>query len=256
MTTVKMIDDLFCAFAPKSLSEEWDNDGVMLCGDLNAEVKMAIVCLDLTKSAVDYCINKGANLIITHHPYIFKPITHIDGDEYAILSKLINNNISILSYHTRLDTADGGVNDTLAKVLGLEDIKRLDEPYTQMARIGKFGARISPQSFAKHLIEKLDCKNIRASFADKDIQTVALVGGSGKDFLEDAYNCGADAFVTSEIPHHIYYAAKQMGISVYDCGHYYTENVVVKKIVQILKENFENLPCEEFDVGSPYVCIN
>ena len=63
-----------------------------------------------------------------------------------------------------------------------------------MARIGKFGARISPQSFAKHLIEKLDCKNIRASFADKDIQTVALVGGSGKDFLEDAYNCGADAF--------------------------------------------------------------
>ncbi len=256
MITVEMIDNILSEIAPKNLSEQWDNDGVMLCGNMKQQVKRAVACLDLTESAVDYCIGSGANVLITHHPYIFRPISNITGDEYRVLSKLINNNISVLSYHTRLDSADGGVNDTLAQKLGLCEIRKFDTAYTQMARMGTLPEKLSPEAFGRFLLEKLDCKNIRASYASKDIHTVALVGGSGKDFIKDAYLSGADAFVTSEVPHHIFYEAKQMGISVYDCGHYYTENVITQKIVQILKENFDKLQCECFDVGSPYVCIN
>ena len=122
MTTVRDIDNLFSKVSPKELSESWDNDGVMICSRPDKEVKKVLVALDATSDVIDYAEKGGFDLVVSHHPFIFKKLSRITGFEYKKLETLIKNDISVLSYHTRLDSAEGGVNDALAQTLLLSDI--------------------------------------------------------------------------------------------------------------------------------------
>lgn len=255
MTTVRDIDNLFSKVSPKELSESWDNDGVMICSRPNKEVKKVLVALDATSDVIDYAEKNGFDLVVSHHPFIFKKLSRITGFEYEKLETLIKNDISVLSYHTRLDSAEGGVNDALAQTLLLSDIHGFGGERNDFGRIGKLDNEMSGKEFALYLKEKLGC-DVRCAFNDsKVIKTVAVLGGAGKSFVYEAMMTGADAYVTSEISHDLFIDAKTHDFALYDCGHYYTENPVCDKIKNLLCENFTGLEVEIFDIKSPYVCF-
>lgn len=259
MTTIGKIDILFSTVAPKALSESWDNDGVMLCSDLEKPVKKALFALEVRKQTAEYARDNNFDLIVTHHPFIFKGISHITPENYGVLEILIKNGISVLSYHTRLDSAQGGVNDVLAQKLGLSEVRAFGGESGQIGRIGKVNGNdgLCTADFAKSVKQKLGCENIMVSCSEygKIIKTAAVVGGAGKDFIFEAKRAGADAFVTSEIPHHMFIAASEADFCVLDCGHYYTENPVAYMLENTLKQKFPEIITEVFDVKSPYFCV-
>ena len=121
---------------PEELREPWDNDGIMCCADSSVEVENVLITLDVTEEIVDYAIGRGFNLIISHHPLIFKPLGAITEDNNISrkIIKLINSNIAVFSFHTRADKAEGGVNDILAKALGLTGVIPFGEG--ELGRIG------------------------------------------------------------------------------------------------------------------------
>ena len=122
MTTVKEIDKYLTEISPKELSESWDNDGVMLCSSPEKKVRKVLVTLDATLDAINYAVEKGFDLVVTHHPFIFKKLSRITGFDYKKIELLVKNDLPVLSYHTRLDSAEGGVNDALAEAIGLCDV--------------------------------------------------------------------------------------------------------------------------------------
>ena len=253
MITVRDIDNYLTEISPKNLSESWDNDGVMICSRPDKEVKKVLVALDATSDVIDYAAKEGFDLIVSHHPFIFKKLSRITGFEYKNLETLIKNDISVLSYHTRLDSALGGVNDVLGERLSLCDIHGFGGERDDFGRIGTLSKEMSGEEFAFYLKEKLGC-DVRCAFNDgKKIKTVAVLGGSGKDFVYEAMMAGADAYVTSEIPHNLFIDAKVRDFALYDCGHYYTENPVCDKIKKFLADKFDGLETEIFDTKSPYV---
>ncbi len=254
MTTVRDIDNFISEISPKELSESWDNDGVMMCRTLDKKAEKILVALDATSAAIDYACKNNFDLVVTHHPFIFKKLSRITGFEYKNLEALIKNDVSVLSYHTRLDSAQGGVNDALANTLCLSDIRGFGGDRGDFGRIGKLPKEMTGEEFALYLKDKLGC-DVRCAFNDgKIIKSVAVLGGSGKDFVFEALMSGADAYVTSEIPHNLFIDAKVRDFALYDCGHYYTENPVCEKIKKLLCDNFEGLDVEIFDIKSPYIC--
>lgn len=256
MPTIKEIDKCLSQVAPRELSESWDNDGVMLCKNDESDVKKVLISLDITDSVIDYAVCRGFDLILTHHPFIFNPLSNIIGDRYSQIEKLIKANISVISYHTRMDSSDIGVNACVAELLELDDIESFGGESGKIGRVGNLKQEMSPEEFGQYLKGKLGCGTIRASLTDKKIRRCALVGGSGKSFLADAKNTGADAFVTSEGTHNTFMDAVSAGISFYDCGHYYTENPVCNRFKDILESSFnKNLIVEIYNTGSPYINI-
>ena len=119
MITVKEIDKVLSQAAPRTLSEEWDNDGVMLCENQNKPVKKVLVMLEVTPDGITAAEKGGYDLIVTHHPFIFRPFKRLTGGDYTNFKRLMQKDIAVLSYHTRFDSAIGGVNDTAAELLGL-----------------------------------------------------------------------------------------------------------------------------------------
>jgi len=254
MYTVGEVDKYLSEIAPSHLSESWDNDGVMICKSKDASADKILIALEATAAVIDYAVKNRFDLIVTHHPFIFRKLSRISGSDYENVEKLITNGISILSYHTRLDSAEGGVNDVLAKTLGLSGIVPFGGETGNIGRLGTLENSISAKKFALLLKDKLGC-DIRCAMAEKQIKTVAVVGGAGKDFIFEGICAGADAFVTSEVPHHLFIAANEGGFSLYDCGHYYTENPVCNELYNLMKSKFLNAEIEVMDVKCPYTCI-
>ena len=254
MVTVRNIDDFFNSFAPKELSESYDNDGIMLCENLDKRVSKVLCALEVTPELVSYACDNKFDLIVTHHPLIFNKLSRLDERYADTTLRLIKSGITVLSYHTRLDSANGGVNDCLANLVGLSDVHGFGGDSGVIGRVGSIEA-MSFEKFGKLLLSKLDCKNIRACDGGRRISKVALIGGAGKDFIFEAHLSGADAYVTSEIPHHLYAEAKRIGLSVFDCGHYYTENCIANQISALINKEFAEIETQVFDVGNSYTCI-
>ncbi len=258
MPKISDIDKVISLIAPKELSESWDNDGVMICKNYDENVKKVAVMLEIREKGVDFAVKNGVNLIVTHHPFIFNPLKSITDKDYAIIKKMMDNNISVISYHTRMDSAETGVNYCLAKLFELKDVKSFGGENGTLGRIGKLKKPMSEADFAEYIKKKLNCGTIRASLfknKNKKISKVAFVGGGGKSYYHDAYLAGADAYITSEITHNIYIDAKELGMCLFDCGHYYTENVICSRFREIITSNFDGLEVLTYDVKSPYVNI-
>ena len=255
MATVRQINALLDESAPQQLSEPWDNDGVMLCANLDKEVKKVLFALEVRQSTAQYAAKNGFDLIITHHPLIFKPLSRIVDTNYKLFEALIKNGISVLSYHTRFDKASGGMNDALAALLELTDVTPLGED--GLGRIGSLPSELSCAQLGLFAKEMLGCESVIMSRCDggKKIKRAAVVGGAGKDYIYEAAKSGADAFVSSEIPHHLLIEAEQLSLCVLDCGHYYTERIGAKRLEQIVADGFNDIHTELYDVKSPYTCI-
>lgn len=259
MITVKEIDEILSQTAPRTLSEEWDNDGVMLCENQHKPVNKVLVMLEVTPDGITAAENGGYDLIVTHHPFIFRPFKRLTGGDYTNFKRLMQKNIAVLSYHTRLDSASGGVNDTAADLLGLSDVVPFGGENGQCGRVGSLSEPLTPEAFAAVLKETFGSTSVRASLfktPGRKICRVAFVGGAGKSFFYDAYAAGADAFVTGEAAHNTFLDCKELDMCLFDLGHYFTENPVCERLKKLLSDAFgEELSVDTFDVQSPYISL-
>ncbi len=233
---LKSILDFLCEIAPTETALEFDNVG-LLVGDKNADITSCVIALDCTQKTVDTAIEKGAQLIITHHPVIFSPLKKVlKGD---VVYRLIENDISVISMHTNLDIAQKGVNAALLKVLELDNAKFINCEDGFIFPIAELKTELGADNFAKYVKEKLNT-SVKYS-GNNSVKRVAVCSGSGADFLFLAKENGADALVTSECKHHLFNAAAQMGVTLVDGGHFNTEDVVIEPLCKILKEKFAKI---------------
>lgn len=250
---LKEIDAFFDVWAPKTLSEPWDNDGIMLCPDTESSVKTVLVCLEVNDKVVREARACGASLIVTHHPLIFHPLPRIWKETYTTLRALIDGGIAVFSYHTRLDAAPGGVNDVLAEKLLLSEIRPFGGAHG-IGRVGKLPQPMTADRLIRHVRERLSTGPLRCAVPDpeKPIVTVAVVGGGGKEFLTEASRT-ADAYITADLSHNAFLDAQAYRLCAIDAGHYHTENPVTNEIARRLREAFPALEVRVSDVGCPFV---
>ena len=210
---------------PTELRCEWDNDGIMCTSDLNACVERVLISLDVTSDTVEYAVENGFDTIISHHPLVFKSQKSLTPSNFTQdkLIKLVKNDISVLSFHTRLDAAQGGVNDALANLLNLQNVTQ--DNTDSIGRIGFLSERHSLESFASKVKSALNAPFVLFS-GDKMVSKVYVVGGDGKDMIENAIENGCDTIVTGRASYNTAIDAKDIGINVVEAGHFYTEHPV------------------------------
>ncbi len=232
MVFAKQIETCLAQLAPKELAYSGDNVGLLI--DSKKEITRVLCALDITKDVVNEAIHKKCELIVSHHPVIFRPLYNVKAD--SVVYTLINSNISAVCMHTNFDAATGGVNDTLSELFKLENVETFGEG---LGRIGELEEELSAESFAQM------CKNlfgnVRATRYSGNVKKVAVVGGSGSDYMFEAFACGADVYVTGEAAHHCAIAANHDDKLLIAAGHYATEHPAVKKLAQHIQQNFSDI---------------
>ena len=244
---IKELYQKFEAEIPGHLRESWDNDGIMCCPDGTSEVYRVLVALDVTEEIVDYAIERGFDLIVSHHPLIFKPISSFDEENHISrkLIKLVCSGISVFSFHTRLDKLCGGVNDRLADILGIKDVRPFGEG--DLGRIGVIEETMDLQDFAYRVKQLCGSDVIRYADGFSDVHTVALVGGDGKGYVKAAIDEGADTYISGRIGYNVMEEAPEMGINLIEAGHYFTEQHITEFIRELLTSFDPNLYVEIAD---------
>ncbi len=230
--TVKSIYDYLDSFAPFSTQAEWDNSGLTV-GSFEKEVSKIFIALDVTRKTIDEAKKWGADLVITHHPMIFAPISQVT-DNMTVYNAVISG-MSFIASHTCLDKAVGGVNTCLADAVGIKNVTDTEEEFLKIGEIEKNSA----VEFAKCLKASLG-GSVSYTDSGKAITKVALCSGSGGDLVEIAKNLGADALLTGEAKHHEFLLSEDIGVSLFAAGHYETENVVCEKLKEVLSKEFSN----------------
>lgn len=231
-------------------SEPWDNSG-LLVGDEDAEVKKIAVVLDVTISVMEQAIAQGIDLIVSHHPLIFRPKKNFLAD--SIEYQLAINGISVISAHTCFDSAVGGVNDILCEKLGIENVSVIetDETVRPLLRCG-FVEETTGEDFAEMINEILGGKVFLADSGNV-IKTVAVCTGSGGDFIGEVIRCGIDAYITGEASYHMMLDAKESGLTVITAGHYETEKPAMEEMKNRISEKFCDIEIVEIIENSPLV---
>lgn len=220
---------------PASLRCEWDNDGIMCTSNLQAEVKRVLVALDVTMDTVQYAIDNSFDTIISHHPLVFRGQKSLTPSSFTQnkLINLIRNNISVLSFHTRLDAAQGGVNDVLAGLIGLESV--FVDPKDPIGRVGFLKEKLTLKGFAKKVKSILGSDVVLYS-GNMDVYKVYVVGGDGKDLIDNAILAGCDTILTGRASYNTAIDAKDMGLNIVEAGHFFTENPVCDAIAYEIGE--------------------
>ena len=217
--TVGKLYELLCKMAPPELAEEWDNIG-LLAGRMDARVDTALCALDLNPAVLREAVNKGAQLIVTHHPILFRGRKNLreDDAEGRLLCDLVRSNIAMIAMHTNYDNACPGVNDALAAALGLENVQIV----ARILRVGEVEA-MPFERFADAAEVRLGGPIRRYGEARRSVRRIAVVGGSGGDYLGAAISAGAEVFLTGEISYHRATDAADNGLMVLEAGHAATE---------------------------------
>lgn len=247
MATVREIYQYLDELAPFSLQMDFDNAG-FLVGRGDRTVDKVLVSLDITEEVVAEAAQLGCQLIVSHHPVIFFPaksVTDATPDGRILLS-LVEHNIAAVCAHTNLDAVSGGVNDALARKLGLTNIEQLKQdgvdssgrPYG-IGRVGNTaGVPMYAPAFAAFVKETLGANGVRFVDARRPVRRVAVGGGACADMLKDALALGCDTFVTADVKYNGFLDAKALGVNLIDAGHYPTEQVVVPVLAKWLTDGF------------------
>ena len=240
MATVADILAFVETLAPRELKMDWDNVGLN-CGRRNADVTKILVALDPFEHVCAEAAQWGADLLVTHHPLIFRPIPMVTDDAAITrgLMTLIRHDISHICAHTNLDCAEGGVNDALASVLELTNVEKLGA-YGGMMRCGEVPEQ-TLTDFLSFVKDKLHCDGLRYCDGGKPVRKVAVGGGACSDGLYDAICAGCDTFVTSDVKYNNYWDAKEQGLSIIDAGHFHTENPVVSVLAEKIAAAFPDV---------------
>lgn len=226
--------------APKDLQESYDNVGLQ-CGYMQQEVSRVLTCIDITEAVIDEAIAHGCQMVVSHHPLIFRGVKNLVPEQSYIhrtLIKAIKNDIALYCAHTNLDNAVGGVNYKMAEVLGMTEV----EPMPQGGVIGTLSQSLSPIAFLQTVKEKFQagrvCSNV-GEYINKEIKRVALCGGSGAEFIADAEALCADAFLTGEIKYHDYF--DHPALLLVDAGHYETEQYTKQLLRDIITKQLPDV---------------
>ena len=240
MATVADILHFIESIAPPYMAEGWDNVG-LLCGRKDKEVRKILVALDPFRTVIDEAIALGADLIVTHHPLIFRsPLMAVNEDSETgrCLLTLIEHGIAAINAHTNLDLAPGGVNDVLAKTLGLADIEIIN-PTENYGLLRKGEVAEQPlNTFLRNVKSALKCDGLRYVDSGKPVRIVAVGGGSCADGMQEALAAGCDTFVTSDIKYNQFRTAFELGLNLIDAGHFHTENPVMPVVAAKLRAEF------------------
>lgn len=231
-------------FAPISLQEDWDNSGLQI-GELDSDVSGVVLTLDVTQAAVDKAKEVGANLIISHHPLLFDGVKTITSSTVIgrLILSAIGANISIYSCHTPLDACKGGINDRIAAMLGLSNIKVLGnlEAQVGIGRVGELAAPMSAEKFAAMLRQKFALPHIRSTASVKSVKKVAICSGSGGSLINIAIESGADCYICGDLKYHNFGDANNT-ITVMDIGHAESEKCAVDIFMEILTAKSKIIP--------------
>lgn len=253
MTKVKDISDYINTIAPYNNKCEWDNCGILI-GDREKEVKKIGFALDLTSEVLADAMDNNIDLIITHHPIIFRAQKNFLKGNMAY--ELAVSGISAISAHTCFDCADGGVNDVLCDILDIKNTVGIpdNECPVPIARIGEIQP-MNSSDFAKKVATALGTV-CRVADSGNIIKKVAVCGGAGTDdFVFAGVSMGADAVVTGEIKHHIFLAAKEMGITAIEAGHFETEMPAVSVLKKYIETEFKDVVTVLLKQSNPTVFI-
>ncbi len=233
MTTVGEILNLLNSIAPFELAEEWDNVG-LLAGSMQTETERVLCALDLNAEVIERAEEIGANLIVTHHPIMFRGRKNLreDDSEGKLLCSLVRAGISLIAMHTNFDTVHPGVNDALAETLGLREIQTLACGMC----VGNLTSDATLACFADQTQNAL-CDAVRIyGNGNQIIRRVAVMGGSGADYVRNALEAGAEAFVTGEIGYHRALDAVDCGLAVLEAGHAATEKPAISRLAGALQK--------------------
>ncbi len=249
---------------PRTLSSSWDNDGLSCCPDPDAPVRGILVALDATEDALTWAESCGCNVILSHHPLLFKGLKAVDGHETASrkVIRMIGAGISAMSFHTRLDAADGGVNDILAARLGLSDVIPFGDDdnaaHKPIGRVGTLPAPMAPEDFVDLVktalaipatlgtayVEHMTPATPVVTYVGcgRPVSRVAVLGGGGQDDVDAAAAIGADTYVTGELRYHQLCDAPYGPLNLVKAGHYFTEFPVLAHLADAAAEICPGVP--------------
>lgn len=234
---VSQIVELLQDLVPEQLALPGDAIGLQL-GDPESDVKKVLLALDASHSQViEEACSQNIDLLLTHHALIYKPLKKIlTSDPYQKgITKLISHHISVLNAHTNWDVVYGGVNDVIAKRLGLLEVEVLAE--NGIGRIGVLPEALTLQEFSGNVLQSFPTQGVRLTGArDQKIRKVACVGGAGSEWIQNAVKKGADVLVTADITYHDAQYADELGIAIVDPGHYALEKPSLEVLLTLLQE--------------------
>lgn len=237
MANLEEVEKLLGEMIPVSLAEDWDNVGLML-GRSNKQIKRVLLALDLTRETAKQAIEMRADLIITHHPAIFRKLSQITDKHWQqdILLQLAEHGIAVYSAHTNLDCVSGGVNDALVKALNITDDEILDSE----SGLGRIGF-VKPQpieDLALFVKKALKADYVAVGNAGRRAHKVAVCGGAGSDLISIALAKGADTLITGDVKYHCAQEAVFNCMNVIDAGHQPTELPVLEVLADRLALRF------------------
>ncbi|QDT18513.1 Nif3-like dinuclear metal center hexameric protein [Gimesia chilikensis] len=260
MTSVADIQDYLINLAPPELGESWDNVG-LLTGDPTFKVEKILTCLTLTPDVAAEAISAGANLIVSHHPILFRPVQQITAAtvEGKMLLDLIQARISVYSPHTCYDSAERGINWQLASLLGLENIGILrpqpgSEPAAEAQGAGRFGdlpAEFSLAQLNQLIKQALKVENLQfVGDPEMRVRRMGIACGAAAEFLKDAHKHECQALLTGEARFHACLEARSRGMALILPGHYATERPAMEQMAELLQEQFRDLKIWASEVES------
>ena len=237
---------------PPEYSCDWDNDGLMLADNPNREVVRVLCTLDVTDEAVDFAIANSFDVIVSHHPMIFKPLKGISYDNPVARKamKLLKHNITVMSFHTRLDAAPEGLNDIFANLLELEDVQVLDADGEAVGRIGTLKFAKDCAEFATHVKKTLSAERVLFARSSGTVSRVAVCGGDGKDFVKAAKAAGADSYLTGQLSYNIMEEADQIGLNLFEAGHFHTEDFICNYLTLLILKKYTQVQTGYFNSNS------
>ncbi|QGU95488.1 Nif3-like dinuclear metal center hexameric protein [Clostridium bovifaecis] len=238
-------------FAPTKLKESYDNVGLMV-GDLNKEVTSILVALDCTKEVIEEAVEKKCNLILTHHPLLFRKPSSITGETLTgkKIMELIKNDISLYSAHTNLDAVEGGINDTLMGLLGFNEYitmelssgKDLKDNKSGIGRLSVLDKDITLRDLCAKVKKVLKVPYVRyAGEESMTIKKVAVINGSGQDYFSLAKKMGADCIITGDTSYHYVSDFSEEDIGIIDAGHFGTEWPAFKVLAYMLEIKLQRM---------------
>ena len=241
MTTALDIERSLYDWAPRELAAEWDNVG-LLVGDPAQEVGKLLIALDITQEVAEEAVSAGAQMIVSHHPVMncaWHEVQTLRADDAQgrLLRYLVRHDLAACCMHTNLDAADGGVNDCLARALGLSDLSPLNEE--KIGRVGTLSCEIPLEQFLHTVVKSLRCSGLRFRDGGKPVRRVAVGGGACRDYIPQALALGCDTFVTADLRYNDFLDTH--GLNLIDAGHYPTENVVCEAVRAYLENAFPQL---------------
>ncbi len=238
---INKVVEVLEAYFPLSLQEGWDNSGLQISPDDNS-VKGVLLSLDISIDTIKEAKNRNCNVIVAHHPLLFKPAKKMDNSiyPYNVIFEAIREGIGIYAFHTNLDIATGGLNDYLCKLLGLRDVVSV-EAHPPL-RVGMLENAMSLEDVVLYTQEKLEIACVKyVKGNDEAVKKVAVCSGSCADMVYKTTEIDYDVFITGDLKYHTAFFAKNSGINIIDATHFHTEKYVKYLLREVLEKEFPKL---------------